>query len=137
MVQLLREEAALKPGQKVILVAENFQLVSRIFYVENIWRPAREIHPNIGGRQGWLDSLYLINEYEGRLFFRDGKPYRPQSVELIFTEDNKWMSDFLKADATGEFPKSYSKKRERLRMIELFIRLREDWNLNNPRKQVN
>ena len=36
---------------------------------------------------------------------------------------NRWMSHFLQADESGDAPASYSRKTERLRMIELYCRL--------------
>jgi hypothetical protein len=46
--------------------------------------------------------------------------------ELFPDVTNKWMRNFLRCDGTGEYPKSYSSHYERLRVVELYCRLRSD-----------
>lgn len=70
----------------------------------------------------------LINDYDGLLFYPNGYPYNVPVIEDIFEPtENRWMSDFLAADETGNHPKRFSPKLERLRMIELYCRLRKDF----------
>ena len=107
-----------------ILVAANYQLVNVGFYRERVWLPAREADKDLPSRMAWLDALYLIYDYEGRLYFSDKRPYNPPEIEEVFTDpSNRWMSYFLQADETGNRPALQSRKFERLRMIELYCRL--------------
>lgn len=115
-----------------ILVAADHQLVSKAFYRERVWKPARAAHQDVRSRAAWLSALTLLYDYDGRLYFRDGRPYHPQDVDEVFTDpDNRWMTNFLKADESGNSPASLSRMFERLRMIELYCRLleEEEWRL--------
>lgn len=107
-----------------ILVAADYQLVNIGFYRERVWKPAVEADKDLPSRMAWLDALGLIYDYDGRLFFPDGRDYHPPEIDDVFADaSNRWMSYFLKADESGEEPASQSRKFERLRMIELYCRL--------------
>ena len=113
-----------------ILVASDHQLVNKTFYRERVWLPARRAHQDLRSRTAWLHALTLIYDFDGAYRFRDGRAYNPPDVDDVFTDpENRWMSNFLKADDTGKGPASYSSHFERLRMIELYCQLvsREDW----------
>jgi hypothetical protein len=70
----------------------------------------------------------VIHDYDGRLYFPDERPYHPPDIDDVFTDpENRWMSRFLKADASGEAPAHFCfGDLEKLRMIDLACRL---WHL--------
>lgn len=108
-----------------ILVPANYQLVDLEFYVEWAFHPARREARRIGGRKGWFTALKMTTGYKGRLFFPDGTAYDVPDVHDIFVDpDNRWMTNFLKADHTGEAPASPSRLYERVRMISAYCTLR-------------
>lgn len=113
-------------GEARVLVASDHQLVNKAFYRDQVWKPALKAHEDLRSRTAWLNALTLIYDYDGRLYFRDGRPYQPQDIDEVFNDpQNRWMSNFLKADPTGQRPVQTSRLLERLRMIELYCRLVE------------
>ena len=109
-----------------ILVAADHQLVSKTYYIE-LWKRAREVHKDLRGREAWLDFLTITYESADRLYFPDGRRYYPPDIDEVFTDpQNRWMSRFLKADASGEAPAHFCRNFERLRLIDLACRL---WHL--------
>ena len=113
-------------GPQRILVASDHQLVNKAFYRDQVWKPALQAHDDLRSRTAWLNALTLIYDYDGRLYFRDGRPYRPQDIDEVFNDpQNRWMSNFLKADTSGQQPAQTSRLLERLRMINLYCRLVE------------
>lgn len=117
-----------------IHVAADHQLVSKSFYTARVWKPAREAHKDLRGRGAWPDALTLILEYDGRLYFLDGRPYHPPDIDDVFTDpQNRWMSRFLKTNASGDAPAHFCRDLERLRMIELYCRLRHHQMISGSR----
>jgi len=113
-----------------IFVLSNHQLVNKVTYRNHVWVPALQAHAELPSRAAWLEALPLIYEYTDRFFFKNGKRYMPSDIDTIFRDpQNRWMSNFLKADGSGMAPASYSHQYERLRMIELYCRLRgnDNW----------
>lgn len=116
--------------QDRILVAADFQLASRTFYRTRIWTPAREVSTDLGSRAAWLEAITMLYEFDGRLYFSDGRAYRHPEIEDVFGDHGeRWMGLFLEADASGQAPRRYSYKTERLRLIEVYCRLvkQQDW----------
>jgi len=110
--------------ENTITVAGDFDLVRKSFYIDKVWKPALQVHEDIGSCARWLDALTMLYDYDGRLYFSNGKPYRHEEITDIFDDhDNRWMGLFLEADASGVRPKRFSRKLERLRLIELYTRL--------------
>jgi len=111
--------------QDHILVPANFQLIDREFYTERAWRPAKRESRRIGGRKQWPHALTLNSVYKNCLFFPGGEVYNVSDAHFIFTDpDNRWMTNFLKTDGTGEAPASPSRLFERVRMISVYCTLR-------------
>lgn len=99
-------------------------LVNRRIYRELIWRPARRFNEDLRSRRSWLNALTLLYDFEHALFWPNGSRYEVPEVDSVFTDpENRWMSAFLAADDTGESPRSYSRKLDRLRLIALYCRL--------------
>ena len=110
-----------------IIVLSNHHLINKVIYKNCVWLPARSVHEELPGRASWLEALGLVYEYDGRLFFKNGKKYRLPEIDTVFTDpQNRWMTTFLKADETGADPACRSHQFERLRLIELYCRLRNN-----------
>ncbi|MEE4290048.1 MAG: hypothetical protein V2J14_11795 [Erythrobacter sp.] len=78
-----------------ILDAADHQIVSKTFYRERIWKPARNVHADLPGRSSWLSALTLLYDYDGRLYFPDGSTYHPKDIDVVFNDpQNRWMSYF-------------------------------------------
>jgi len=115
---------ALVGARERIFVAGNHDLIRKPFYRDRVWRPARDAHQDIGGRTGWLFALEAVYCFEGKLFWPHGRPFDIPVIDDVFDDhENRWMTNFLKADKTGEAPAMYSRKLDRLRLIELYCRL--------------
>lgn len=107
-----------------ITVAADWQLANKRFYRERVWQPARALHEEIGSYANWRRVLNMVETYDGRLYLPDQRPWHHEEINDLFSDPtNRWMGYFLQADVTGEAPKSYSQKFERLRAIELYCRL--------------
>ncbi|WP_156882983.1 hypothetical protein [Rhodovulum sp. P5] len=113
-----------------IIVAADFQLVQKPFYIERVWKPARAANKNLPSSVAWLNALELVYSYHGKLRHLDGSEYDVPEIDAIFVDgENRWMRNFLEADATGAAPRRFSRQFERLRLIELYCRLieRGEW----------
>jgi hypothetical protein len=109
---------------KRILVAADWQLVNRRFYRDRVWNPARNMHVEVGSFANWMTAFEMVYDFDGCLFFPDGRLWRHQELTELFPDDaNKWMSNFLKANADGSAPQAYSPKYDRLRIVELYCRM--------------
>ncbi|CTQ55634.1 hypothetical protein LP7551_04177 [Roseibium album] len=110
-----------------IYVFSDHHFGDRKIYATYVWLAAKRVSEMLPGRASWSNALDLIYEYADRLYFEDGTKYDPIAVNEVFPDpQNRWMTDFLKADETGRGPAYYSWQHERLRMIELYCRLRND-----------
>ncbi|MEM9234000.1 MAG: hypothetical protein AAGA69_07130, partial [Pseudomonadota bacterium] len=96
----------------------------RIIYLNQVWRPARALHPLIGSRRKWREECERLDWCEGCIVYPDGTPCRldPPAYD-IFERGNKWMSEFLRADHTGRRPLIYKENLERVRRVHLVIEL--------------
>ena len=109
-----------------ITVLADHQLANRKTYRERVWKPARALHADIGSYPAWRRVLVEVEDYDGKLYLPDQRPYRHEEVYAIFSDiSNRWMGLFLEDDGTGHAPKRYAKPQtyERLRLIELYCRL--------------
>lgn len=114
------KHAAIEPH---IRVAADYDIANRAFYRESIWKPARLVHADLGTYAAWIKVLEIIDALDGRFYFRDERPWRHAEISDIFTEDgSKWIANFLAANETGDAPRAYSIKYERLRCVEVYCR---------------
>ncbi|MCB1469976.1 MAG: hypothetical protein KDK08_23150 [Rhizobiaceae bacterium] len=112
----------------VIFVAPDWQIASKSYYRENIWLPARALNDDIGSGAKWRTALYMVDDYVDRLKFPSGAVYMYPDIydELFPDPTNKWMRNFLRCDGSGDYPASYSAHYDRLRVVELYCRLRKE-----------
>lgn len=112
----------------VIYVAPDWKITSKEYYREHIWLPARELNDDIGSGAKWRTALYMVDDYVDRLKFPSGQAYMyPDIYDDLFPDPtNKWMRNFLRCDGTGLNPASFSAHYDRLRVVELYCRLRRE-----------
>lgn len=110
-----------------VIVPSDWQLANRKFYRERVWEPAREMHKDVGSFAGWIKMYEIIDERDGDFFFIDGRAWKPPFMTEVFPDaSNKWMANFLAADASGTAPRAYSPMLERVRCVEVCVRLLRD-----------
>ena len=91
------------------------------------WLIARNVR-DIGSRRDWPTqmSLVFVRHRHVGLCYRDGSPYELPDIDEVFGDspDFKWFSDYLLCDGSNVYPRHVSTKTERLRLINLFLKLR-------------
>lgn len=109
-------------GRPVVYVATDAELRNEHYY-RRLWMAmrSREIP-----RRDWLDELAnTFRDAEAEFCYRSGKPYELPDIDDIFDDpDMRWISAFLQPGADGEMPASRSTKLERLRVLDLYFRVR-------------
>lgn len=107
-----------------LIALPDWQIRRRIIYLNQVWRPARDLHPYIGSRRKWRQEIERLEWVEGCVVYPDGTPCHldPPAYDL-FELGNRWLSDFLKADPTGRRPLRYKRHWEKLRRVHLVIGL--------------
>ncbi len=108
----------------IIYVATAEELLSRSYYCR-LWMAARNISISIP-RRSWLDAIAdAIRDYKGLICHTNGKPYQVPCIDTVFGDTSmRWLSYFLLPDDTGRLPKMKTRKVERLRLIDLFFKIR-------------
>lgn len=108
-------------------VPTKYQLRDKAYYVRRVWSPARSAARNLTGRRAWADAMELLYDHEDEIAWKNGDPYRVPDIDGVFADpDNRWMSLFLEADASGTAPRRFSQKFDRLRLIRLYCLIRSD-----------
>lgn len=107
-----------------VYVATDAELLSDHYY-RRLWMAVR----NIGiSRRDWLDELsdaFLEADARVRIIYRSGDPYRLPEIDEVFPcPEMRWLSDYLKSDPSGLKPASRSRAVERLRLLDLFFRVK-------------
>ncbi len=91
------------------------------------WMITRNVR-DIGSRRDWLDemSLTFLDCPEFGVEYRDGTAYELPDLDEAFgdDEDMRWLSLYNECDGTNIYPRRQSNKLERLRLINLFLKLR-------------
>lgn len=110
--------AELPHSQAVFSVLATWEIRDRLIYRTRIWQPAQGFDIS---RVQWLDALTELYAYDGRIFWKNGRPFNIPEVDDVFNDpENRWMSYFLEADSTGAAPQRYCRIIPRLRLIALF-----------------
>lgn len=107
---------------KIIYVASDTQLTNLNYY-RRLWLATR----NMGiYRRDWLDAIAdAIRDFEGTLVIQSGCKYQIPCIDTTFGDDPdmRWIGHFMASNDNGDLPRRYSKKIERLRLIDLFFRI--------------
>ena len=114
----------MKDSVDSIIVADDWQLLLPTFVKDQIWKPARALRDYIGGNGRLLNSCTCLYDYDGRLYFPNGRPWHHEEVDDIFGKHGeRWLSTFFSSDETGQSPKYKSSKFERLRALHATIQI--------------
>lgn len=111
--------------EKITVLADH-HIANRKLYRERIWKPARAMHKEVGSFAAWRRVLVEIEDYDGRLFFPDARPFRHEEIFEMFPDvGNRWMGLFMEAAPCGNAPKRYASPitYNRVRVIELYSRI--------------
>lgn len=100
-------------------------LDERLYFIQ--WMIARNLR-DIPSRRAWLDEMSLEFANKGDIDFRykDGSPYILPDLDYAFGEDDdmRWLSSYISCDGSNVSPRHKSNKIERLRIINIFLKLR-------------
>lgn len=78
-------------------------------------------------RRDRLDELAdTFRDFGGVVVTPEGKPIELPLVDDAFGNDAdmRWMGYYLRPDDTGEYPFSFSRKVERLQLLDLYFRIK-------------
>ena len=109
--------------KRVIYVATTEELRNEHYY-RRLWMAVRNISIP---RRAWLDELSnTFRDFQGNAIHRSGLPYALPLVDEVFGDDYdmRWLGYYLQPDSNDNYPKSQSRKMERLRLLDLYFRIR-------------
>jgi len=108
-------------SQSVTLVASDEQLKDPTYYEALCLAIRKQDIP----RREWLDAIAdAFRDYDGEFRYLSGKVYEVPLVDDVFGDDPdmRWMGYFLEAN-NGK-PASMSRKFDRLRVLDVYCRLK-------------
>lgn len=110
--------------KRVVYVATDAEILNEHYY-RRLWIAARNI--NIP-RRSWLDEIAncIRDSYDIKILHPSGEPYSIPFVDDVFNDDDdmRWMGEFLRSDPGGEGPRHKSRMTERLKLIDLYFRIK-------------
>jgi len=107
-----------------ITVADDWQLLLPDYVRKQIWTPARQLRDYVGSNSALLGVCTCLYDYDGRLYFPNGRPWHHEEIDDIFGDfGERWLSNFFAADETGKSPKYKSGKNERLRVLHATVQI--------------
>ncbi len=111
-------------NKRQVVIATDAELTGEHYY-RRLWMAARNIQIS---RRGWLNELAdcLRDTHDVEIRYPSGQSYPIPYVDELMGDDpdNRWMSDFLRSDPSGARPRSRSRKLERVRLIDLYFRIK-------------
>ena len=114
----------LKKNKRVVRVATMAELTNQHYY-RRMWMAVKNV--DIGGRRKWLDELAAcFRDYECEIVYPSGQPFPLGDIDEIFGDDPdvRWLGYYLRSDPTGTQPKAMSRKLERIRILDLYFRVK-------------
>ena len=112
----------IKVRQKISLTHPSVLLSEH--YYRRLWLATRNVKI---ARREWLDELAdTFRDFDGEIVTPCGKPYEIPLVDDAFGDDidMRWLGYYLQPDLTGEYPRSKSRKIERLQLLDLYFRIK-------------
>ncbi|WP_158657796.1 hypothetical protein [Agarilytica rhodophyticola] len=109
--------------KRVIYIATREELSCHCYYLR-LWMAVKNI--NIS-RRLWLDELAdTFRDFPGHVLQRNGHPFIIPCLDDVFGNDPdlRWLGYYLREDKTGIHPNSISRKMERLRLLDLYFRIK-------------
>jgi len=113
----------MNPNQiRVVKTATDAELLSEPYY-SRLWISVKNVQIS---RRNWLEEIAdLFRDTDVQIQLPSGKCYEIPVVDDIFDDtDMRWFSYYLKDDGTGRNPKSRSRCLERLRLLDLYFRIK-------------
>ena len=90
----------------------------------NLWRLLNDLIDLPPRREMPNDMTLAFMEHYGRLYMRNGEPYELPDVDDIFPDAHwRWFSYYLEATEDGLLPRRKSRKVERLRLLNLWLKI--------------
>tara|TARA_R110001592_G_scaffold213760_2_gene466570 strand:- start:643 stop:1029 length:387 start_codon:yes stop_codon:yes gene_type:complete len=114
-----------KNEQEIIQVANDAELLNRNYYLR-LWVFCRNLPFNRHDFLEELTNIFRVADSSYRYQWQSGKPYDlPEIEDDVFPDpDMRWYSEFLLSDPTGIRPKIRSRMLERLRILDLYARVK-------------
>lgn len=109
--------------KRIIFVATQDELKSKSYY-RRLWVATRNIKLS---RRLWLDEIAdTLRDFDGVIIHRSGLPYNVPCIDEAFGNDPeiRWMSYYMLADGSGQYPKIQTRKYQRLQLLDLYFRIR-------------
>lgn len=112
----------LSRANRTIKVASTTELMSRPYYLR-MWLAARNLRMPRRAVLNAISDSFLSDDFY--VIYPSGEPYPIPDIDEVFGNDPdmRWLSVFLLADITGENPRHFSRKIERLRLLDLYFRI--------------
>ncbi len=107
----------------LVFVASREQLINDNYY-RRLWMAVRSASIS---RREWLDEIAdTIRDYRGLICYYNGFPYQVPDIDDTFGNDSdmRWLGYFIASNDNGNRPKTHAKKIERLRLIDLYFRIK-------------
>ncbi len=93
-------------------------------YYRRLWLATKNLQIP---RRDWLDELAdTFRDYDGQIRTPSGDPYKLPFIDEVFGDDfeMRWMGYYLRPDVSGRYPRSKSRKIERLQLLDLYFRIK-------------
>jgi hypothetical protein len=93
-------------------------------YYRRLWLATRNVEIS---RRDWLDELAdTFRDFQGTIERPNGEAYELPLVDDVFGDDEemRWLGYYLKPDTSGLYPRSKSRKVERLQLLDLYFRIK-------------
>lgn len=93
-------------------------------YRRRLWMAARNIKIS---RRSWLDELTdTFRDFDGTILYRSNVPYKMPDIDEVFGHDPsmRWLGYVLTPTASNEAPFMRTRKVERLRVLDLYFRIK-------------
>ena len=110
-------------AKRIVYVCTDAELKNPHYY-NRLWLGARNLKLP---RRKWLDELAdCFCAYRGEVLYPSGQPYELPLIDEAFGDDIdcRWLSYYLMPDATGNYPISKSRMFDRIRLIDLYFKIR-------------
>jgi len=105
-----------------IICVTDEQLLSEPYY-RRLWISLKAVSENVSRRQ-WLDAISdSLRDCKADILHADGEPYIIPLPDDVFDEEMRWIGEYLKSDPTGENPLIKSRSFERLRLLDVFLKI--------------
>lgn len=111
-------------SSKSIITLTSPDVLRSPIYYRSLWLAVRNIDIP---RRDWLEELAnTFRDFEGDIQHPNTAPYHLPLIDDVFGDDldMRWMGYYLRADKSGEFPQSKSRKIERLQILDLYFRIK-------------